>query len=375
MRDMIVFGEDWASHPSSTQHLIKRLLPDHRVLWVNSIGLRRPRLTWHDAKRAWRKLVAACRKAPATTAPQPTPQAAKPILLSPRAIPWPGQPVLRHLNRWLLSNQLRTTMRTLNMQQPLLWISLPTAVDVIGTLGEHRVIYYCGDDFNALAGVDHHAVHALEMELAEKADLILAVSPRLAAKFPAKKTRLLPHGADVAVFQQASPRAPDLPNGQVIGFYGSISDWLDMDLLHQCITQLNNYQWVFVGPIRTDVSRLQALPNAHFLGERAHHQLACYSQHWDVSILPFCDNEQIRACNPLKLREYLAAGTPIVSTDFPALDEYRELIHVATTAADFCQAILAASHDQARNAARRASVRDETWEARVNQLRSWIDAL
>ena len=38
---MIVFGEDWGAHPSSTQHLMTRLAGDRDILWVNSIGLRR----------------------------------------------------------------------------------------------------------------------------------------------------------------------------------------------------------------------------------------------------------------------------------------------------------------------------------------------
>ncbi|MGN4982985.1 glycosyltransferase family 1 protein, partial [Aeromonas dhakensis] len=55
---LVVLGEDWGQHPSSTQHLIKRLLPDYRVLWVNSIGLRRPRLNVRDLGRLGRKLEA-----------------------------------------------------------------------------------------------------------------------------------------------------------------------------------------------------------------------------------------------------------------------------------------------------------------------------
>lgn len=59
---LVVLGEDWGQHPSSTQHLIKRLLPDYRVLWVNSIGLRRPRLNVRDLGRLGRKLGAVLRR-------------------------------------------------------------------------------------------------------------------------------------------------------------------------------------------------------------------------------------------------------------------------------------------------------------------------
>ncbi|MCV6005488.1 hypothetical protein OFO99_39220, partial [Escherichia coli] len=78
----------------------------------------------------------------------------------------------------------------------ILWLSLPTAVDAIGTVGERAVVYYCGDDFASLVGVDHGPVSRLEAELAARADLILAASPALRAKFPPGKTALVPHGVD-----------------------------------------------------------------------------------------------------------------------------------------------------------------------------------
>ena len=56
MTDIVVFGEDFGGLPSSTQHLIKHLANNHRILWVNSIGLRQPKFTSKDAKRLVTKL-------------------------------------------------------------------------------------------------------------------------------------------------------------------------------------------------------------------------------------------------------------------------------------------------------------------------------
>ena len=110
--------------------------------------------------------------------------------------------------------------------------------------------------------------------------------------------------------------------------------------------------------------------NVTILGERPHEALPSYSQNWDVSILPFKDNPQIRACNPLKLREYLAAGRPIVSTDFSSLDGYRDLVEVAGTVNEFASAIVESrnSHNPDRAAERRARVESESWNARATQV-------
>ena len=369
MRDLIVFGEDWGSHPSSTQHLVRRLVYDHRVIWVNSIGLRRPRLNLRDFRRAWLKFLA-LGKPPASGAGE----AAHPILVAPRCIPWPGSRMASRLNRQLLGHQIRAVMAHHGFQRPVLWLSLPTAVDVVGELNESAVVYYCGDDFGALAGVDHAAVVAKEHRLAQRADLIWVASAYLAARFPRDKTQVLPHGADVAAFQSPVARARDLPTGKPIaGFYGSISEWLDQPLIAACAARLPEWEFVLIGPVRTDVSELSTHDNITLLGERSYHDLASYSQHWDVSLLPFLDTPQIRACNPLKLREYLAAGTPVVATDFPALDGYRDLIAVAANPDQFVRA-LSSAREEARSLAslRQLRVAGETWEARAEQVRRWL---
>ena len=140
-------------------------------------------------------------------------------------------------------------------------------------------------------------------------------------KFPREKTELLLHGVDLKKFQTPSPRAPDLPDvSKIAGFYGSLKDWIDIELLWKAAQDLPQWTFVLIGEVHTDISRLESLPNVRFLGPRKHHELPNYVQHWNVSMIPFKDTPQIRACNPLKLREYLAAGTPIASIDFPALE-------------------------------------------------------
>lgn len=353
---LIVLGEDWGQHPSSTQHLIKRLLPDYQVLWVNSIGMRCPRLTLHDIGRMVRKVAARCQPAAVTAQHSGFPDRLQ--VLPPLALPLPGSSLAGRINGHWLAAQIRRQLPDLD--KPLLWLSLPSAVDLVGKLGEQAVIYYCGDDFSALAGVDHQAIARCEARLVEKADLILAASPALASRFPPYKTRLLTHGVDLDLFMPPHARPADLPTGRPIaGFYGSLSEWIDIPLLAQTARDLPHWDLVLIGPVQTDLSPLKGIPNIHLLGPRPHHTLAAYAQHWQVSLLPFLDNAQIRACNPLKLREYLAAGRPVVSTDFPALDGYRELVHLPHSKDTLAEAINRAAFDQPR----KAWLQESRWEA------------
>lgn len=204
---------------------------------------------------------------------------------------------------------------------------------------------------------------------------ILAASETLAARFPAHKTRLLPHGVDAALFSTPAPRLDDLPaGGPVAGFYGSLAPWIDLDLVAATARLLPEWRFVMIGAAQTDLSAIEGIGNIERLGARPHAALPGYAQHWDAGIIPFRDTPQIRACNPLKLREYLAAGRPVVSTDFPALDGYRDLVQVATTPEDFAAALRASLTDT--NApARQAAVAAQSWAARAAEAAAWIDAL
>lgn len=366
-RDLVVFGEDWGGHPSSTQHIMGHLVETRRILWVNSLGLRRPRFTAHDIGRAWSKLRAATAPAP-PPARTPLPEGLR--VVSPLAVPWPGNRLAEWINGQLLGQRLRPLIREAGMARPILWASLPSAIAAVGRLGERAVVYYCGDDFGALSGVDHAPVLDMERRLVARADLVIAASAELAARFPAQKTHLIPHGVDVGLFSRPAPRAPDLPEGPVAGFYGSISDWLDLPMVAAAAAALPGWRFVFVGPVRTDVSMLKALPNVSFLGARPHAMLPSYVQHWTVSLIPFRDTPQIRACNPLKLREYLAGGTPVAATRFPALAPYERLVSAIEPGGALAPAILAA-REATDPGPRRAAVAQEGWDRRA----AAVDAL
>jgi glycosyltransferase involved in cell wall biosynthesis len=368
---LVVLGEDWGGHPSSTQHLVGRLAKDRDVVWVNSIGLRRPRFNARDAARAFAKLSDVARP---RAMPEGETRAFPPrmSIVHPRAESWPGSAIAQVVNRASLGRQLRGALQARGMSAPILWASLPSAVSVIGAIGERAVVYYCGDDFSALTGVDHDAVAAMERDLVSRSDLILVASEELATRFPRGRTALVPHGVDFERFSRPVARANDLPSGRpVAGFYGSVADWIDIEMLARTARAMAHWNFVIIGPAQTDVSALMGLSNVHLMGPRPHDALPSYVQHFDVSLLPFRDTAQIRACNPLKLREYLAAGRPVVATDFPALDGYRDHVVVARHANDFADAIQRAASSPSDDAARRARVAGEGWDTRsyfVNDL-------
>lgn len=373
--DLVVFGEDWGRHPSSTQHLVRNLPGQRRVLWVNSIGMRRPRLTLADLKRSVEKVSQIVRRdsgKPGVASDVPAGMS----VVSPLVVPWPASRVAFQMNRVLVRRQLKRAMHRCGIRRPVLWTSLPTALLAVGGLDEKKIVYYCGDDFGTLAGVDHDPINAMERELVERADMVLVASEVLAEKFPRNKTIYIPQGVDIDVFASPAPRAADLPKGRPIaGFVGGLAEWVDLGLIRQAALDLPEWLFVLVGKTECDISAITDLPNVRILGPRPYQDLGSYVQHWDVSLIPFTDTPVIRAANPLKLREYLAAGTPIATSDFPALDPYRNLLSVLKPGGSFSETIVAASADTARNEERKQSVTDATWRRRSEQVHQALEQL
>jgi glycosyltransferase involved in cell wall biosynthesis len=186
---------------------------------------------------------------------------------------------------------------------------------------------------------------------------------------------LLSHGVDSEQFSKPAKRALDLPNRgrPIAGFYGSLSNWLDYDLLNQTIAALPEWDFVFIGQIELSKLPITSADNVFYLGAKPHHELPSYSQHWTVSLLPFVLNEQIKACNPLKLKEYLAARRPVVSTDFPALTGYREHVNVVNNVEDMVITLNRIAKES--YSLPKGLVDCDSWDNRASTLELYLEAL
>lgn len=95
----------------------------------------------------------------------------------------------------------------------------------------------------------------------------------------------------------------------VVGFFGGLDDHTsDIALVTEAARRATDMTFVFVGSVSADVSGLRALPNVQLLGQRPYEQIPHYGKCFDVAIMPWRQNRWIQACNPIKLKEYLAVG-------------------------------------------------------------------
>jgi glycosyltransferase involved in cell wall biosynthesis len=304
------------------------------------------------------------------------------FVLNPFAVPAYGRPSIQVLNRHLLRFQVRRAMRRLGFRRPINWVFNPTAGVVAGALDEELVVYYCVDEFTAFSGLPPALVQ-IEAELCRRADLVVVSAERLYERRRAQNphTVLIRHGVDFNHFRKALDPATAVPDEiahlpkPVLGYFGLMAaDWIDIDLLVRVAQHFSSGSLVLLGKVTTDLSRLTSLPNVHLLGRKPFSTLPGYSKGFDVALNPFPINRVTLHSNPLKVREYLAAGLPVVSTRIPEV-EVLGLCRIGDGPDGYVREIEAALAAPGPSAARSETMRGESWEARVDELRGHVAAL
>src|SRR4051812_38892650 len=131
-RHIVCVGfSDWNNELlTNEQHLLVRLARTNRVLFVESLGLRRPQMAGKDLQRIARRLVRG-------VAP---PRAIDGLhVLAPLVLPLHGNPAARRANAEILPRLVARAVRQLGMRDVLLWSFVPQAEVLLEPLAPAKV--------------------------------------------------------------------------------------------------------------------------------------------------------------------------------------------------------------------------------------------
>jgi glycosyltransferase involved in cell wall biosynthesis len=300
------------------------------------------------------------------------------FVLNPLVVPAWGVRAVRRFNTAFLRHQVRRAMRRLGFRRPINWVFNPAAGGVAGTLGEDRVVYYCVDEYTAFRGVNREQLAAVERDLIAKADLVIVSAEKLlhSKRPPGGEAVLVRHGVDYEHFRKALDPDTVVPEEiarlprPVIGYFGLIAeDWVDVPLLVHLARSFPTGSLVMLGKVTMDVSALAAEPNVHLLGRKPYTSLPAYCKGFDAAVIPFPVTEVTTNANPLKAREYLAAGLPVISTPIPEVALLKSCA-IAATFAQFTAAVGHALSHPGPDSTRSRSMATESWAARVTEIRT-----
>lgn len=232
----------------------------------------------------------------------------------------------------------------------------------------------------------------VERDVLEHAHLSIAVSDEVAAKIravaPTARCAVVANGAEVERFRHlpfATQARRDLGLPQHVpmaAFVGALRPWHGIDLAIDAIARTTDMHLVVAGdgPIRADLAqqaaRLGVWGRVHFLGHVDHGRVASTLAAADVAVAPYPALASF-SFSPLKLYEYLAAGTPVVASaigQIPAvLDRGRWGTLVPAGDVDaLAEALQYAAIDPAAKeraaAARRHALRHHGWDQRARDI-------
>lgn len=373
---IVCFANDWNGDPTSKHHIMRCYAEHTDVLWVESSGMRVPQLgSGHDLRRIAKRLKSAAgglREGEGRLK-----------VLSPLSLPLPTSRAARALNGVIYRDRVRRAMARMGVRHPpLLWVYAPTVAPYLRGMRRSGLVYHCVDRWWAFTEYDAAAMRGCHEQLCREADVVFASAAGLLEDCRQYTDRawLMPHGVDWEHFSApALAGGAKLPqdiadvDGPIIGFFGLIHDWVDQELIASMAARFPSATVVLIGKAQVDVSALRSYANIRLLGQKPYEELARYAAAFDVGIIPFKVNDLTLAVNPIKLREYLSAGIPVVATALPEIAALAQLdgVYPARTHEEHLGAItglLARPRGLDERRAAAAAMATESWEGRCAEM-------
>ncbi len=368
-------GEDWWYHNRghTDMQLMRRFARMGTSLYVNSIVMGKPAIG--DGRKFTEKVVRKTRSIFKGLAPSGVGfWVYSPFTLPVHHISWASA-----FNQVLLRRQIRRVMRKLRMSDPVVWVVCPVACDTALNIQRSKLVYQRTDRSEDYPNVDAETITACDRKLKAQADLTIFVNARLYDEEAGqcRNAIYLDHGVDFDMFASAesdSRRPPDIAaiQGPIAGYFGALDDHkLDVEFIKTIADLSPGISFVFVGKASHGFLCLAEKTNVWLLGQKPYEQIPDYGKCFDVAILPWVKSRWTQAANPIKLKEYLALGKPIVSTSaFSEVQQYRDVIHVADTPEEFSQEIMKAVGENGPDqvAIRRKRVEQASWDSKARTV-------
>jgi glycosyltransferase involved in cell wall biosynthesis len=367
-------GEDWwYHHPHSKAHLMRKFARDgNKVIFVNSISMGLPGLKHKDLLPRIKRKLGSYSKLARQTEEGIT-------VVSPASLPFFGSAAARRVNRRLLGAQIGKLARSRGLSKPILWIAIPTAAEMIGTLDEAVVVYQVSDKYDANTmdhATDPSLIRRLHEHAIDAADLVFYSGRKLfnEATRGCDRSYLLEQGVDYehwcrvgeGTIEVASEVAAIPPPR--LGYFGAIEPWLvDQELIKRAARERPEWQWIFIGN-KSRGLEIEELPNTHFLPPVAYAELPRYAAGFDVCVLPWETEQSFTSYgSAIKVREYLATGKPVVIAPLPEYEPMGDVLRIARSREEFLRLVEEALRetDPVMKEKRQAAVASGTWEARA----------
>lgn len=292
---------------------------------MESLGLRPPRKGSSDLPRIFKRLYHGLQ----------WPRQVKQNIWvwSPLVIPGASSPVLKFINKLILTIGLYLVRYLLRFRDTILWSYNPMAFDFVPRSSFRASIYHCVDRLQAQPEMPSERIELAEKNFCRAVEVVFTTSPELQRSLCSlnPNTYFFGNVADFSHFSRAwrcpsicPEKLRDIPLPRLI-FIGAIDAYkVDLAALLELAKKRPKWNIILAGPVgeadpRTNIKQLQDCSNVFLVGSVPYEELPDWLSHADVALLPLLMNAYTKNMFPMKFFEYLAAGIPVVASAIPSL--------------------------------------------------------
>ncbi len=368
-------GDWWYHHPHSYNHLMAEFSKEKKVLYVNSlpvgIGVGGGKKGFF--RKVKNKLFSVLRFLKKENKNL--------YIFTPFFIPFKENSIILNINTILLLFQIKLIEKIFKFEDPLYWITNPNGYIFVRGIKSKRIVYQIVDKVQEYKYAGS-LVRNFDKNLCERASLILTPGKMIyeeKRKDYGEKVYRLKHGVDIKHFSKKVDTIPkDFPkvDKPVFTYWGSIDyKKVDYKLLKFLDEKAKEFVFLFIGKIFDfKYEDFKDSKNIFFVGEKSYSQLPSYATFSYGFIIPW-DSEDLmnRHASPIKLREYLATGKPVVSTYIPEFDEFKDVVYISKDYGEFYDNLKRSLlDDDSKKKERKNKIFKDGWENVYKEVNSII---
>jgi len=305
------------------------------------------------------------------------------FIISPsQYLPYWTRFLFSEINRFYIFSRLSFLLKKLGFQNYILWIYRATDLYSIKYFNYKKLVFDMCDD---LPGYEkkykwkYQYINNCTNSLVKNSDLVFVTAHMLLKKYKNLSTNihLIPNGYDSDLFNHKNlaffPQELSNMSSPIIGFVGTLFEFLDYDLIENIVIKNPDKKFVFVGPCNSIVKKrwedIIKYKNVLWLGKRKKEEIPSIISKFDLCINPFKMDEISKSVSPLKVFEYLAMRKPVVSIEMKSLmrEKVGKLIYFASDTAEFNKKIDYALKNKIPES-EYEGVKEYTWDNLFNKV-------
>lgn len=165
-------------------------------------------------------------------------------------------------------------------------------------------------------------------------------------------------------------------NNKIITYIGTISEWLDIQLLIEAGEKIDGIEFHLYGPSEIDIPQNR---NVKYGGILKHEEVFKAMEVSNALVMPFKINNLIKSVNPVKLYEYIYSRKVVLASDYEETKQFEKYVYLYKSSESFmsfCKKISFGNlNPKVSSLECQEFCKENTWEKRIEEINEFIDSL